>query len=90
MWVVVIVLLGVLWLSWKWREGFTRNDADTQSGDVRYFKKRLDEISAEISPEEIENRKMDIDTFEQNVGALEAKMTQYTETKKINESKGYP
>jgi hypothetical protein len=89
MWVVAIVLLGFLLLSRR-REGFSRNDADTQSGDVRYFKKRLDEISANLSLTEIEKRKMEIDTFEQNVGALEAKMSQYIETKKINEAKGYP
>ena len=90
MWVIVGVLLVFLWFSWKWREGFSRSDADTQSGDVRFFKKRLDEISANLSLPEIEKRKMEIDSFEQNIGALEAKMSQYIETKKVNEAKGYP
>jgi hypothetical protein len=93
MWVVVVVLLFLLGVGWTRREGWTGEPADAadqQTGELRFMQTKIAGILEKMSPELIEKYTVDVGTFESKVSDLEVKMTEFNETKKVNDTMGYP
>jgi len=93
MWVAVVLLLCLLALSWTYREGWTgtpSDAADQQTGDLRYMQKKIANIMSVLSADELDKHTVQVSRLEQKVTDLEAKMKEFLETKKVNDTMGYP
>ena len=92
MWVVVAILLLLLGLRWK-REGFTGTPAEAaeaQKGDLRFIEKKIENLVDVMSPDELDRQQIKLTELESKVSDLGAKVKEFFETKKINDSMGYP
>ena len=93
MWIVVVLLLLLVGVGWKRREGWTGEPADAaekQSGDLRYTEKKIATIGSFVSADELDKQTVEVSKLEQKVTDLEVKMKTFMETKKVNDTMGYP
>jgi len=93
MWVAVVLLFFLLALTWKYREGWTGDPADAaehQNGDLRYLQKKMAGITTVLSADVLDKHTIQVAQMEQKVNDLEVKMTEFLQTKKVNDTMGYP
>jgi len=93
MWVAVVILLLLVAVGWKRREGLSdpADAAEKQSGDLRYLQKKLETMTTSlVSADELDKQTVNVSKVEQKVNDLEVKMKTFLETKQVNDTKGYP
>jgi hypothetical protein len=92
MWAVVVILLVMVVFGWKRREGYTNpaDEAEKQSGDLRYTQKKFESIGTLVSEDELDKFQVQVTKHEEKVNDLDVKMRTLLETKRVNDTKGYP